>query len=164
MLFSGTRSYLTFSTQKNGVRNEKIDHATTRHPIIDPTSALARRIVHLQANDTSPDTPLANYFVHKQQFHVTSHHITLHLKTVATNFSEPLGFSAADMSSHSLCAGGATALFCTGVPLKQIRLMGQWQSDTVFRYLHAQALPTLDAMAQRMLTNGGISLIPAPIR
>jgi hypothetical protein len=161
-LLTATRSYLTFSTQKNGVRGEKVGHATTKHPNIDPTAALARRIVHLRQHHASPDTPLAHYYYANRQFKVTAHHITSHLKFIATFFGEPLGFTPLDVSSHSLRAGGATALFCAGVSIDQIRLLGRWQSDTVFRYLHAQALPTLDAIAQRMLTDGGISLIPAP--
>jgi hypothetical protein len=162
LILGATRSYLTFSTQKNGIRGEKIGHATTQHPIINPTTALARRIIHLRHNHASPDTPLANYFSDSTQYVVTAQHITTHLKFIATFFGEQFGFTERDVSAHSLRAGGATALFCAGVPIEQIRLLGRWQSDTVFRYLHAQALPTLDAVAQRMLTNGGISLIPAP--
>jgi hypothetical protein len=161
-LLAATRSYLTFSTQKNGVRGEKVGHATTQHPIINPTTAIARRVAHLRANRAPPHTPLAHYFHNNQQWKVTARHITLHLKYIATFFGEQFGFTELDVSSHSLRAGGATALFCAGVPIEQVRLLGRWQSDTVFRYIHAQALPTLDAVAQRMLTNGGISLIPAP--
>jgi hypothetical protein len=132
-LLSATRSYLTFTTQKNGVRNEKIGHATTRHPIIDPTAALARRIIHLRAHQAPPTTPLAHYFHVGVEFIVTAKMISVHLKYIATVWGTPFGYNGDDVSSHSLRAGGATALFYAGVSIDQIRLMGRWQSDTVFR-------------------------------
>jgi hypothetical protein len=162
-LLSATRSYLTFTTQKNGVRNEKIGHATTRHPIINPTAALARRIIHLRRHHAPRHTPIAHFFEQGRESSVSADRITSHLKLIADIFGTPFGYTSLDISSHSLRAGGATALFCAGVSLEQIRLMGRWQSDTVFRYIHVQALPTLDAVAQRMLTNGGISLVPASL-
>jgi hypothetical protein len=163
MLLSATASFITFTNQKNGVRNEKIGHGITEHPIINPTAALARRIVHLRANNAPPTTPLATYYLHpnKMQF-LHSKHISHHLKLIATFFGTPLGFTASDVSAHSLRSGGATALFCAGVPIEKIRLMGRWQSDTVFRYIHVQALPSIDALAQQMLIRGTISFVPAP--
>jgi hypothetical protein len=161
-LLQATRSYLTFTTQKNGVRNEQIGHAKTRHPIICPTAALARRIIHLRRARLPDTSPLCQYVHYEQVFTIKPKHITTQLKTIATFFGEPYGFTQIDVSTHSLRAGGATALFIAGVPIETIRLLGRWQSDTVFRYIHAQALPILDATAQRMLLHGNITFVPLP--
>jgi hypothetical protein len=77
-LLSATRSYLTFTTQKNGVRNEKIGHATTSHPIINPTTALATRIVHLRRHNASPGTPIAHYFHGVRELSITTDQISPH--------------------------------------------------------------------------------------
>ena len=50
---------LTFTTQKNGVRGEKIGHGATGDPLLCPKEALRRRVMHLRQHDTPADTPLA---------------------------------------------------------------------------------------------------------
>jgi hypothetical protein len=161
-LLQATRSYLTFTTQKSGVRNEQIGHGKTRHPFICPTAAIARRVIHLRRSHLPDTAPLCQYVEYNNAFAITPKHVTSHLKMIAGLFGEPFGFTQADVSTHSLRAGGATALFIAGVPIETIRLLGRWHSDTVFRYIHAQALPILDATAQRMLTNGNITFAPLP--
>lgn len=46
-----------------------------------------------------------------------------------------LGLSSADYGTHSLRRGGATWLMACGVPLHTIRVLGDWKSDCIFRYL-----------------------------
>jgi hypothetical protein len=46
-----------------------------------------------------------------------------------------LNLSSADYSTHSLRRGGATWLCTAGVPLHVIKVLGDWHSDCVFRYL-----------------------------
>jgi hypothetical protein len=109
---------------------KKIGHATTHHLIIDPTVPLTLHVNHLHAHTTSPQSPLAHYFSQYPQLHVTSEQISLQLKKIATLFVAlaPRTSAAPNVSTHSLCAGGATALFCTEVPIEQIRLWatGNW--------------------------------------
>ena len=52
---------LTFTTQKNGVRGEKIGHGATGDPLLCPKEALRRRMMHLIQHDAPPDTPLARF-------------------------------------------------------------------------------------------------------
>jgi hypothetical protein len=48
------------------------------------------------------------------------------------------GFQVAQISSHSLQAGGAMALHLINVPTHTIRKMGRWSSDTFLDYIHKQ--------------------------
>ena len=65
----------------------------------------------------------------------------------AVRFAEPVHEGAArivaalpaDVSARSLRAAGAMALLCADVDSDRIRLLGRWQSDQMFRYLHVQA-------------------------
>ena len=57
-------------------------------------------------------------------------------------------------------AGGAMALLCGHIDANIIRLVGRWQSDAMFRYLHAQALPLISALSTTMLTHSNFNLAP----
>jgi hypothetical protein len=48
------------------------------------------------------------------------------------------GFQVAQISSHSLRAGGAMALHFNNIPTHTIRKMGRWSSDTFLNYIHKQ--------------------------
>jgi hypothetical protein len=48
------------------------------------------------------------------------------------------GFQVAQISSHSLRAGGAMALHLNNIPTHTIRKMGRWSSDTFLDYIHEQ--------------------------
>jgi hypothetical protein len=78
----------------------------------------------------------------------------------ATTLSSNLGYGASDVSARSLRAGGAMALLCGRVDADTIRLVGRWQSDTMFRYLHAQALPIIRDLANTMVLHGNFVLLP----
>lgn len=57
-------------------------------------------------------------------------------------------------------AGGAMALLCGKIDTDTIRLVGRWKSETVFRYLHAQATPLVRDLAKVMWRNGDFTLLP----
>ncbi len=48
-------------------------------------------------------------------------------------------------SGHSLRIGGATAAMMGGFTLEQIRAIGGWESDAVFRYIRAAGPAQLGA-------------------
>ena len=60
-LAAATFLILTFTTQKNGVRGEKIGHGATGDPLLCPKEALCRRVMHLRQHDVPADTPLARF-------------------------------------------------------------------------------------------------------
>jgi hypothetical protein len=51
---------------------------------------------------------------------------------------ELFNISPADISSHSLQAGGAMALHLDQVPDHTIQILGHWSSDTFLIYIHQQ--------------------------
>ena len=46
-----------------------------------------------------------------------------------------MGLNSKDYSSHSLRRSGATHLLSAGVPIEVIKILGDWKSDCVFKYL-----------------------------
>ena len=57
-------------------------------------------------------------------------------------------------------AGGAMALLCAGIDTDIIKLVGRWKSDTMFCYLHAQALPIVANLASKVFQHGSFMLLP----
>lgn len=153
-----THVTLTFDQQKNRHRGEVIAHGRSGHPFACPTQALARRVAYLRLHHATPQTPLSTVFLPRPTV-VPSSLLTTMLQE-ATTLSSNLGYGASDVSARSLRAGGAMALLCGRVDADTIRLVGRWQSDTMFRYLHAQALPIIRDLANTMVLHGNFVLLP----
>ncbi len=55
---------LTFTQQKNGVRNERIGHGRSGHPSLCPVNALVERVLGLRSQGATAETPLFATFCH----------------------------------------------------------------------------------------------------
>jgi len=80
-----------------------------------------------------------------------------------TIVGDSVGFTQKEISARSLRAGGAMALLCADVDPDIIRLLGQWKSDTMFRYLFVQARPLVNKFAHRMFHDSDFDLLPGTI-
>ena len=60
-LAAATFVIFTYTTQKNGVRGEKIGHGATGDLLLCPKEALRRRVMHLRQHDAPADTPFAQF-------------------------------------------------------------------------------------------------------
>jgi hypothetical protein len=114
-------------------------------PQFCPVLALARRVLHLR-NAAAPLTqPLASYFDSGRSIlrRLTPADITSLLRLSVAVLGPTFGFRPDDVSARSVRAAGAMALLCADVDSDRIRLLGRWQSDQMFRYLHVQAEPLI---------------------
>ena len=50
-----------------------------------------------------------------------------------------MGLPASEYNTHSLRRSGASHLFTAGLPLHAIKVIGDWKSDCVFKYLKPTA-------------------------
>ena len=71
-----------------------------------------------------------------------------------------IGFTEADISTHSLCTGGGMDLLMLRVDPDTIRLVGMWWSDTMLRYLHTMAKSFTEVLWVKMFEHGAYALIP----
>jgi hypothetical protein len=160
-LQASTFATLTFTRQKNGVRNEKIGHGRSGHPLLCPVLALVARVVALRALHAPPTTPLNAYALAPGaplRF-ILPADLTRRLRTALVIYPDP-AYASADVSARSTRAGGAMALLCAGVDSDRIRLIGRWLSDELYRYLHVQAQPIMTGIAAAMLRGGSFRLAP----
>lgn len=161
-LLTSTFVTLEFTTQKSGVRGEVIGLGRSGDPHFCPVMALARRVAHLRQAAALPTQPLASYLdpVSSSLRRITPADITSLLRLSVAVLGHAYGFRPNDVSARSLRAAGAMALLCADVDSDRIRLLGRWQSDQMFRYLHVQAEPLMRNFASRMLHGGNYALLP----
>jgi len=101
---------LTFSTQNNGVKNEKIGYVRSGHHLCCPVATIIRCVKHLRACNVPPETPLSVYFstTSNRWFKIQSKDITASLRQAVTVLNPAaLGFETKDIEARSLRSGGA---------------------------------------------------------
>ena len=161
-LLAATFVALTFTQQKNGVRNETIGHGRSGHPQLCPVLAVAARVIDLRVQGASSETTLnAVRPAPTAPFsHITSISLTTPIRAALHLHPDP-AYTLADVSVRSTRAGGAMALLCAGVDSDRIRLVGRWRSDEMYRYLHVQAQPVMTGLSAAMLQGGSFRLTPS---
>lgn len=157
-LQAATFAALTFTRQKNGVRNETIGHGRSGDPRICPVLCIVSRVIALRAWHAPPTTPLNAYGAAPLRY-VQARDVTRRLRAALAIHPHP-GYAAKDVSARSTRAGGAMALLCAGFAGDRIRMIGRWRSDELFRYLHVQAQPVMTGVAAAMLRGGSYQLAP----
>ena len=161
-LLTATFVSLEFTTQKNGVRGEVIGLGRSSDPNFCPVMAAARRVLHLRQAAAPVTQPLASFLDPTSQSltRLTPADLTALLRLSVTVLGAQYGFLPSDVSARSLRAAGAMALLCAEVDSDRIRLLGRWQTDQMFRYLHVQAEPLMRNFSSRMLHGGTYTLLP----
>jgi hypothetical protein len=149
---------LTFTCQKNGVRNETTGHGRSGDPAICPAICVILRLISLRAMHATPTTPLKAYSVAPPRY-VHSADVTRRVRAALALYPHP-GYTTPDVSARSTRAGGAMALLCAVIDRDRIRMIGRWRSDELFRYLHVQAQPVMTGISAAVLRGGAYQLAP----
>jgi hypothetical protein len=160
-LLSATFVSLTLDRQKNGRRGEPVGHGKSGksgHPVACPVLADARRIIYLRSQNAPSVTPLCA--LGPSFTCMVPAQLTLLLRTAVAHIPTPLGISPTDINAKSLRSTGAMALLNQKVDTNRIRLLGRWQSDAMFHYLHVQAHDLMSDYSSIMLQGGDFTLIP----
>jgi hypothetical protein len=112
LLHRCTATTLQISNQKNGKRNQAIHHEA-QHCDTCPAKALIRRIKHIRSHTSNPNTIISMYFPPGSRTGKLMHgsDINCALKAAVTKLDmKQHGFQVAQISSHSIRAGGAMEL------------------------------------------------------
>ena len=117
---------LTFDTQKNGVKGERIGHGRSTSATLCPILAVAHRVAHLNLHKAKSHQPLCSYSytVSSTYCYLASQDITQVFHTSALHH---LCFcvNQASVECRSLCTSGAMALFSCRVDALLIKLVGR---------------------------------------
>ena len=159
-LLAATLCTLTFTSQKNGIKGEKLSHSTNGQANACPVRATLRRVAHLKRHNAPATTPLHVYYDDDgTRRAVSSAMITSLLRAAALTIPGHAGVHPEKIATRSLRASGAMALLLAGVDPDKIRIIGRWRSDAMFRYLHAHAEPLVRDNARLMFSGGHYTLL-----
>ena len=105
-----------------------------------PVCALIRRYKHVQQHSNVRSHILGTYFNNNGMKHVLRPRTITKALQAATWALQLERFNIQEdlVSSHSLQAGGATAMHMNSVPDVTIQKMGRWSSDTFLTYIKDQ--------------------------
>ena len=151
---------LTFDTQKNGVKGERIGHGRSTSATLCPILAVAHRVAHLNLHKAKPDQSLCSYYhtASKTYQYLASQDITQVLHVSALHHPH-FCVNPASVECRSLHTSGTMALFSCRVDALLITLVGRWRSDTMLRYLHVQSHPIMSGLSKLMLAGGNPQLL-----
>ena len=77
---------------------------------------------------------------------------------------ESINIRAAQVSLHSLQAGGATAMHINGIPEVTIQKMGRWSSDTFLIYIRDQLFHFSNAVSLKMCNAFDMFTVDIPVQ
>jgi hypothetical protein len=158
-LKSSTSGSYTFTTPKNGNRNEKIVQGLSGDPWCCPVKATIRRRIHNNSHKSRSNAPLAAYYRGTRRTLVKATDVTYVLHHAMRLNVHRTVIEALEISARSMRVGGAMALLHRCIDMNNIRMMGCCNSDAMMRYLHVQAQSVMGDYAARMFNQGTYSFL-----
>jgi len=126
---------LTFTNQKNGVKDDQVTHQRTGDTLFCPVRTFAKIVKRIRGYAGSSDnTPISAVWRHGKIDHVTAKEMTLALRnTVEAYGKTKLGINRGDIRTHSLRSGSAMAMYLGECPVYVIMMIGRWSSDAFLK-------------------------------
>ena len=117
----------------------------------DPEARIVKRIRSYRGAD---DSWKVNSYVSRNITHlITARNISAAVRHAVDYIGvDSLGFTSADVGTHSIRSGAAMALQLSGVPPHLIKLLGRWKSDSFLCYIRKQVLELSQGVSQRMIS------------
>ena len=145
---------ITFEFQKNDWRNHTVHMFSSGDillcPVIIGTKIVKRVIAIPGSND---DSKICMFLTEDGKItHINSAQVLPRLRaTVQIMGKDKLGFSEDDVGLHSLRAGGAMAMFLSGVPTIIIMRIGRWSSEAFLEYIREQVESFTFGVSKKMI-------------
>ena len=145
---------LTFTTQKNGVEKKVIKMGLRGDLCVCVVKAVTRRVCHLQYC-TAPPTPPLSHIYKGVGRHTQSVNLSFISKMVCDTvdlLGINIGFMSGNVSARSLQTASKMALLIGKVDPDIIQILGRWQLDKMFCYLHLLTETITKDFAAKMLS------------
>jgi hypothetical protein len=159
-LDSATSVLYTFTTQKNGVKDEKVVQGPSGNGLCFPVRASIWQVRYHRWHKSKPAAPIASFYRDGKRVAIKARDVTDVLCHATTIKFHRSGIPASDISARSLYAGGAMAMLVGSIDLNNICMMGRWHSDAMMHYLHIQAQPIIGNYASIMFNDGAYTFQP----
>jgi hypothetical protein len=128
-----------FTTQKNGVKGEKVLQGPSGNALCCPVKAIIRWIKCHLLKKKKINVPIASYYHSSLRIAIKAKEIMDVLRLVmALNFHR-IGIPSTEVIDRLLWTGGAMEIFCDRIDMNKmniISIMGRWHSNAMMHYLH----------------------------
>ena len=153
---------ITFVMQKNEERDETITQHRTSNITLCPVRAWAAIVTRIRGyQDTNNDTPVNTYEYKGKLCYVSSVNVLKAIRAAVTVLGpDHLGYTAAEVGTHSLRSSAAMAMYLAGVPVFTIMLIGRWSSDAFLRYIRRQVQEFSSGVSSKMILSSDYFTIP----
>jgi len=151
-ILAATGGTLRLSNQKNGMRGSLVHRsARTSDGEYCPVKAMARRFIHMRANNADKNQIISSFWDHLGIGHVTDKDMLVEIRRAVIKLGlEKNGIIPSRVGTHSFRAGGAMALKFAGADRDDIKKMGRWSSDTFLLYIHDQIAEYSEGWTEKM--------------
>ena len=150
-----TRISVTFTHQKNAIKNDTRTQERTGDPILCPLRAATSIISRLRRSfeRVTPSTPLNMAMVSGVRTQATQQLLAQQLRQTCADLggASKLGYSPSDIGTKSIRSGAAMALFLHNHPVSRIMILGRWSSDAFLAYIRPQVLEWTNNMSRDMI-------------
>ena len=158
ILFADTVS-ITFVFQKNKKKMVTVTQPRSGKTIC-PVNMWAKIILRILGYEgTSDDTKVNAVQIGKKMHYVTRDEMMTHLRHTVDNMGG-LGFSGAEVGTHSIRSSLAMALYLAKRPISTIMLLGRWSSDAFLLYIRRQVQEFSAGVSADMVANESFFTIP----
>lgn len=144
---------LTFTNQKNGIKNDRVTHQRTNDILFCPVRTFAKIMKRIRSYAGSLDnTPISAVWRHGKIDHISSKEMTIALRNAVEAYGETkLGINREDIGTHSLRSGSAMAMYLGECPVYVIMMIGRWSSDAFLVYIRKQIEQFSHGVSSKML-------------
>ena len=161
-LLNADRVSITFEYQKNDERDDTVTQKRTGDLILCPVRSWATIVQRIRGYDgTNDDTPVNVVLIDNQLRMIPSKTMLSALRrAVDTLGKDRLGYTSAEIGTHSLRSGAAMAMYLDNTPTYTIMLLGRWSSDAFLRYIRKQIQEFSDGVSAGMIRMRNFYTIP----
>jgi hypothetical protein len=144
---------ITFESQKNNVKNEKITQQRSNDATLCPVRTWAETVSRIRSYPkTNDDTPVNYYVDGKSASHFSQKSLNIFLReTVKQKPHLHFGYDHTTIGTHSIRSGAAMALYLADAPPHKIMLLGRWCSDAFLLYLRPEVLSSFSSLSSNMV-------------
>ena len=143
---------ITFRNHKNGQKMTTVTQYKNGKDLC-PVLAASKIVQRVWSyKKTRSNSPINTVLIGTTLREIKGSEVLAKVRGVVTVFGkDDLGFSAADVGTHSIRSSTAMQLFLNSVPTFQIMLLRRWSSDAFLKYIRRQAQEFSEGLSKSML-------------
>ena len=162
-LDNATLISITFEDQKNREKNQTINLHKSKDNLLCPVRAWAKVVRRIRSyKGSSRDSPVNSFQLNDKPVRITNANITQALRSTVDIMKDNynLGFSSAEVGTHSIRLGGAMAMCLAKLDVYMVKIIGRWKSDAFMKYIRKQIQQFTSGISDKMVSMEHFTHVP----